>query len=82
VPELAEPEPQSQPALFLILFLPLGISNGCVGVTLGYVLAHPGISVAAVAGLAALNAKTQGRWPQLFENSLSLKIGFSAGRAW
>jgi MFS family permease len=37
------------------MFLPLGISNGYVVVTLAYLLSHAGVSVAAIAGLAALS---------------------------
>lgn len=42
------------PVLFLILFLPMGITNGYVVVTLGYLLAHTGLAVTTVAGLVAV----------------------------
>lgn len=42
------------PPLFAIVFLPCGIRAGLVGVTLSYVLAKHGVSVAAIAGLHAL----------------------------
>jgi MFS transporter, PAT family, beta-lactamase induction signal transducer AmpG len=39
---------------FAIVFLPCGIRLGFVGVTLSYILAQRGVSVAAIAGLSAL----------------------------
>lgn len=42
------------PPLFAIVFLPRGIALGFVVVTLSYALAHSGVSVADIAGLAAL----------------------------
>lgn len=53
MPEHVTPERTAHPVLFLILFLPLGITNGYVVVTLGYILAQHGVSVAAIAALAA-----------------------------
>jgi MFS family permease len=55
MPEHVEPAPRAHPVLFLIMFLPLGISNGYVVVTLAYLLSHAGVSVAAIAGLAAIS---------------------------
>jgi len=43
----------------LILFLPMGITNGYVVVTLGYLLTHAGVSVAAVAGLVSVSLLPQ-----------------------
>jgi hypothetical protein len=40
MPEHVEPGPRAHPVLFLIMFLPLGISNGYVVVTLAYLLSH------------------------------------------
>jgi MFS transporter, PAT family, beta-lactamase induction signal transducer AmpG len=45
--------------LFLITFLPMGISNGYVVVTLGYLLGQAGVSVNDIATLAALNLLPQ-----------------------
>jgi len=53
LPEHVAPERTAHPVLFLILFLPLGVTNGYVVVTLAYLLAHHGVSVAAIAGLVA-----------------------------
>ncbi len=51
---VAEPERHAHPVLFLILYLPFGISGGYVIVTLAYLLTQAGVSVIAVAGLIAL----------------------------
>jgi PAT family beta-lactamase induction signal transducer AmpG len=55
MPERVEPSRTVHPVLFLIMFVPLGIGNGYVVVTLAYLLSHAGVSVAAVAGLVALS---------------------------
>ena len=43
------PERSTHPVLFLILFVPKGISNGYVVVTLGFLLAAAGVGVDAIA---------------------------------
>jgi MFS family permease len=43
------------PVLFAGLFVPLGVSSGYVGVTLGYLLAHAGVSTAAIGGMIAVS---------------------------
>jgi MFS family permease len=48
-------EPRGIPApYYAVLFLPGGLAGGFVTVTLGYVLGHNGVSVAAIAGIASL----------------------------
>lgn len=42
------------PHWYLFLYLPSGLAGGFITVTLGYLLAHRGVSVAAIAGLVAL----------------------------
>ena len=42
------------PVLVGALFLPDGLSQGFVSVTLGYVLAQQGVSVSAIAGIVGL----------------------------
>ena len=39
---------KAHPIVFLILLLPLGIANGYVVVTLGYLLSHAGVSIGAM----------------------------------
>ena len=73
------PERSTHPVLFLILFLPMGISNGYVVVTLGYLLAHAGVSVNDVATLVALSLLPQ-TWKffggPLVDTTLSNKTWF------
>jgi MFS transporter, PAT family, beta-lactamase induction signal transducer AmpG len=51
LPERVTPERSTHPVLFLMLFVPMGISNGYVVVTLGYLLAKAGVGVDAIAML-------------------------------
>ncbi|HVV65511.1 MAG TPA: MFS transporter [Rhizomicrobium sp.] len=79
MPEHATPALRAHPVLFLILFLPLGITNGYVVVTLAYLLSRNGVSVAAVAGLAALSLFPQTWkvvWAPLVDTTLTIKRWF------
>ena len=79
MPEHVTPESRAHPVLFLILFLPLGITNGYVVVTLAYLLANKGVSVEAVAGLAALSLFPQTWkviWAPLVDTTLTIKRWF------
>ena len=79
MPEHVTPESRAHPVLFLILFLPLGITNGYVVVTLAYLLANAGVSVAAIAGLAALSLFPQTWkviWAPLVDTTLTIKRWF------
>ncbi len=49
MPQRVAPERTTHPVLFLLLFLPMGISNGYVVVTLAYLLATAGVGVDAIA---------------------------------
>jgi MFS family permease len=49
-----ESKPRLAPPFFAVVFLPCGIRAGFIGVTLSYILAHKGVSVAAIAGIGAL----------------------------
>jgi PAT family beta-lactamase induction signal transducer AmpG len=76
MPEHVTPEPKAHPVLFLILFLPLGITNGYVVVTLAYLLSQAGIGVAAIAGLAAWSLFPQTwkvLWAPLVDTTLTIK---------
>lgn len=53
------PQRGTHPVLFLITFLPMGISNGYAVVTLVYLLAQAHVSVADLATLAAVNLLPQ-----------------------
>ena len=76
MPEHVTPEGKTHPVLFLILFLPLGITNGYVVVTLAYLLSQAGIGVAAIAGLAAWSLFPQTwkvLWAPLVDTTLTIK---------
>lgn len=51
MPERVTPERGTHPVLFLLMFVPMGISNGYVTVTLGFLLAAAGVGVDAIAVL-------------------------------
>ena len=79
MPEHVEPVPRAHPVLFLILFLPLGISSGYVVVTLAYLLSQAGVGVAAIAGLAALALFPQTWkfvWGPLVDTTLNSKLWY------
>ena len=76
MPEHVTPESKAHPVLYLILFLPLGITNGYVVVTLAYLLAQNGVGVAAIAGLAAWSLFPQTWkffWAPLVDTTLTIK---------
>ncbi|MGD0142410.1 MAG: MFS transporter [Rhizomicrobium sp.] len=79
MPEHVTPGRQAHPILFLIMFLPLGITNGYVVVTLAYVLTHAGVSVEAIAGLVAFSLFPQTWkviWAPIVDTTLSNKSWF------
>jgi len=79
VPERATPVPSAHPVLFLILFLPMGISNGYVVVTLGYLLTHVGVSVSDVAWLVGVSLYPQVwkfLWAPIVDTTLTNKSWF------
>jgi len=45
---------RTHPAVYLVLIIPFGVTNGYVSVTLGYLLAHAGVSAQSVAALVAV----------------------------
>ncbi len=66
----------AHPSVFLFLFLPFGISNGYVTVTLAYLYSKAGISVEAVAALVGASLLPQVfkfLWAPLVDTSLTLK---------
>ena len=79
MPERATPVPSAHPVLFLILFLPMGISNGYVVVTLGYLLTHVGVSVSDVAWLVGVSLYPQVwkfLWAPIVDTTLTTKSWF------
>jgi len=69
----------THPVLFLILFVPMGISNGYVVVTLAYLLAAAGIDAVGIAALGAWSLVPQ-TWKflggPLVDTTLTNKIWF------
>jgi len=59
MPQCVKPAASVHPVLFLILFLPMGMANGYVVVTLGYLLSKAGVSVDAIATLVSLSLLPQ-----------------------
>ncbi len=76
----AAPKPRdAHPVLFLILFLPLGITNGYVVVTLSYILSHAGVGVGAIAALVAWSLFPQTWkvvWAPIVDATLNNKLWF------
>ncbi len=76
----AAPKPRdAHPVLFLILFLPLGITNGYVVVTLSYILSHAGVGIGAIAALVAWSLFPQTWkvvWAPIVDATLNNKIWF------
>lgn len=72
----------THPMMFLILCLPFGISQGYITVTLVYLLSHAGVSVLAIAGLAAINLMPQSikfLWAPLIDTTLTSKHWYVLG---
>ncbi len=81
MPEHVTPETKAHPVLFLILFIPLGVSNGYVVVSLGYLLTQHGVSVASVAVLASISLAAQFwkfLWAPLVDTTLTSRAGTSS----
>ncbi|HEY0106736.1 MAG TPA: MFS transporter [Rhizomicrobium sp.] len=67
------------PVVYLLLCTPFGASNGYLVVTLGYLLAHAGVSVSAIAGLIALSLVPQTwkvLWAPVVDTTLNSKLWY------
>jgi PAT family beta-lactamase induction signal transducer AmpG len=72
----------THPGAFLVLLFPFGASSGYIVVTLGYLLTHRGVSVAAVAGLTAISLVPQTWkfvWAPIVDTTLTPKIWYAMG---
>lgn len=79
MPEHVSPAPKVHPVLFLILFLPMGIPNGYVIVTLEYLLHQNGVGVSALTALVAFFFVPQTwkfLWAPLVDTTLTTKRWF------
>jgi len=77
--EHVEPGRNAHPILFLIMFLPLGITAGYVVVTLAFLLSAAHVSVVAIGGLVALSLFPQTWkvvWAPIVDTTLSNKSWF------
>jgi len=75
-------ERATHPAAFLVLLFPFGASSGYIVVTLGYLLTHRGVSVAAVAGLTAISLVPQTwkfAWAPIVDTTLTPKVWYVIG---
>ena len=73
------PQSQMRPLLFILLFLPMGITNGYTVVTLAYLLSQAGVSVGAVAALVGLSLLPQtwrALWSPLVDATLSVRAWY------
>jgi len=69
----------THPIVYLLLCVPFGATSGYVNVTLGYLLSHAGVNVAAVAGLVALNLLPQtwkALWAPVVDTTLNSKTWY------
>ena len=72
----------THPIVYLVLYLPYGIANGYVTVTLAWLLSHAGASVAAISVLASMGllANTwKVAWSPLVDTTLTAKRWFLIG---
>jgi PAT family beta-lactamase induction signal transducer AmpG len=70
------------PALYMVLYLPFGVSAGYVTVTLSWLLSHAGASVtgiAALVGVSILPNTWKVLWAPLIDTTLSAKSWFMIG---
>jgi MFS transporter, PAT family, beta-lactamase induction signal transducer AmpG len=80
--DVSRAERATHPAAFLVLLFPFGASSGYIVVTLGYLLSHRGVSVAAVAGLTAISLIPQTWkfvWAPVVDTTLTPKIWYVIG---
>ena len=75
--KLSDPQTiKTHPIIYLVLCVPFGATSGYVIVTLAYLLSHAGVSVAAVAGLVAVNVLPQTwkvLWAPIVDTTLTSK---------
>ncbi|HWG76951.1 MAG TPA: MFS transporter [Steroidobacteraceae bacterium] len=72
----------AHPSVFLALYLPFGIANGYVIVTLAYLLPLRGLSISQVAGIIALFYLPQTwkvLWAPIVDTTLSIRLWYLLG---
>ncbi|MEI9996990.1 MAG: MFS transporter [Rhizomicrobium sp.] len=72
------------PIVYLILCIPFGVTSGYVSVTLGFLLAHAGVSVGAISALVAFGLLPQtwkAAWAPVVDTTLTSKQWYLIGAA-
>lgn len=72
----------AHPIAFFVLYLPFGASSGFCNITLGFLLHQHGVSVAAVAGVVAMNYLPNTwkvLWAPLVDTTFSARIWYLVG---
>lgn len=68
-----------RPILYILLFMPMGITNGYIVVSLAYLLSQAGVSVGAIAGLVGLGLLPQtwrALWSPLVDTTLTVRAWY------
>jgi len=68
-----------RPILYILLFMPMGITNGYIVVSLAYMLSQAGVSVGAIAGLVGLGLLPQtwrALWSPLVDTTLTVRAWY------
>ena len=80
--ETETPRAGAHPIVYLVLYLPYGITSGYVNVTLGWLLSNAGATVAAIAvlaGMALLVNTWKVAWSPIVDTMLTAKAWFAIG---
>ena len=73
------PGTRLRPVLYLMLFVPMGITNGYAVVALAYLLSQSGVTVGAIAGLVGWSLMPQtwrAVWAPLVDATLSVRAWY------
>jgi len=73
------PSGKLRPVLYIMLFLPMGITNGYAVVSLAYLLSQAGVSVGAIAALVGLTLLPQtwrAVWAPFVDATLSVRVWY------
>src|ERR1700683_3156743 len=73
------PETRLRPVLYVMLFMPMGITNGYTVVALAYLLSKTGVSVGLIAGFVGLSLFPQtwrAVWAPVVDTTLSIRAWY------
>ncbi|HEY1615022.1 MAG TPA: MFS transporter [Rhizomicrobium sp.] len=73
------PNAKLRPVLYVLLFMPMGITNGYTVVALAYLLSKAGVSVGLIAGFAGLSLFPQtwrAIWAPVVDSTLSIRAWY------